>query len=651
MARKTKIVLTPEKQAEILKYLRSVIPVAVSERNRLIDLELPEAWSRYRGDYSSKKDKNFPWEDSADFHVPFTSWASVSTEARILNAEFGSTEVALLVPTKPEHEEPVKRIQKYLDYELIKRMDFEDVEREGVQRQVVEGTRVDKVVWQKDKRILRKYKLNKKLKEYVVDFVEEVVNGVKKILTDKKIKIEKNEKTVYEGNKNFVIPLDRFIWWGGNDVQTCDGVAEKLYLSIRQIIDKGKTDDWFNIDKLRKRHTTDSQGITHEEKREYAGLLETSNLLNSYTPWEVWCFYDIDGDGNVENCQFVVDLENNVLLYYDENDNFWGTRPYFTTPLFYMSGIPLGQGMPKRLAISNDELDTLHNQVIDNSTVINSMTTTHIPKLLSKNIDRLKLKPGKSISVKSHDAIKPLELARLAIDLGYQEGYVKDILERLAIVTDNSLGRDSANVERPTVRGKAMNLQEFAANFDIILRSVRTGLKKRIRHMLRNTYQYMPKDGIEFPVLDGKGNFARTPKITAEDGTTSGGELIRERVTRQDFEIIDEIDIIVLADAIRAIKGLEQQNAMLMYETLYPQAEKTGELSTRELAEFVVKSVDKSAVDKVMRSPQELREMQKSFEKISQMQQELDQKSQALTGIELELMKRERALSGKETEK
>jgi len=610
------IKLSEDKQKEILKYLQRCVSGAYSQRRKLVDDKIPEWWSRYRGDYSSKKDKNFPFENAADFHIPFTAWASVATESRMLNAEFGADEVALLVSEKEEHHDRVARIQKHMEYEMFKKMDFEDVERYGTQRQVVEGVRIDKIVYEKDKRILKKYDYNKKLKTYVTDFVENVINGVKKILPTGKIKIQDNEKIVYEGNKDYVVPLSDFVKWGGDDVQTCDGVAQRMHMNIRQIIDKTKTDGWINIEKLKNKFTSNDREQDIGDAREAAGLERVANQEYNYTLWEVWTYYDIDGDGNVENCMFIVDLNNNVLLYACENGNFWGDRPFYTTPLYSMANLPMGgQGLPQRLSISNDELDTLHNQVIDNSTIINAQSVTWIPKLMWKTPSQLTLRPGRAIAVKSHDAIRPIELARQAVDLNYQEQFVKDILERLAIVTDYSLGRE-ANIERPTAKGKAMSLQEYAVNFDILLRSSRTGLKKRIRAMLRNTYQYMPPDGIEFPVIDKNGQYMR-----GQDN-----KIIREHVTREDYEIIDDIDIQVSMSAINAIKGLAQQNAAVMYQTLYPQAMQTGEVSSYGLAENFVKSIDKRVVEKIIRDPKEIQQLRR----IEQMQQELGAKSEEL---------------------
>lgn len=612
-----KLILDDKQQKEIINYFTNIINSVINDRKEFDEEKIPEYWSRYKGSgWSSKIDKDFPWPGSADFNIPFTTWICTSVESRLLNAIFGSVSVARFIATKSGIEDQVDRIQRYFDSAVFRKMEYEISQREGVQRMCVEGTKFSKVVYERDKRILPKYSYNSKIKQFILEMYESVVNGLKKLLPTGKIKIEKNEQIVWEGNKVYIVSSKDMLWWGGDNFQLCDGVAERIYLNIREIQDKVKLEGWFNIEKLYgSKSTVDSKGIEIEKKRESSGFQQVSSIMKCFVLYEIWAYYDIDNCGNVENCRFIIDIDNGVLLHVMENDNFWGMRPYFNTPCFYVSGMVIGQGFPERLAMPSDELNTVHNQMTDNSAAINAFSATVIPQLLGVDLDKFTFKPGTFVPVKNHDAIRRLDFGKLNLDLRYQTEFLKDILQRLAIVTDTSLGLET-QIERPTARGKAINLQEFAINFDILIRNIKIGLGQEIDMMIKNLYQYMRKEGIEFPIVDKNGEIMKSME----------GKVMTDVLTRQDLEeAMNNMNIEVTASSINAIRSIEIQNAMLLFDKF--SGDNTGEINTFGLKEWLINTVDKRVKDKILREPAEILKMRDMIQKMKMMQQELEMQS------------------------
>lgn len=613
------------KQKQIVKYLTTKISEIKSKNQDFYETKIPEFWSRYLGKWSSKVDKNFPWKNSADFHVPLTMWACKSTESRILNAVMSSEDICLvnpLVPIDMEKEEYIKvlqsakRIQNYLKYLFTKVLNIEQNLKDWIQRIIVEGTGVFVINYEKIIKIIKKYEHNKKI-GYLSSIVKVFEQGVEQI--KKFLKIQSNEKVVHNGITIYNCPLNKFICdFKNTNIQESEFVAIELEpMSYRQIKLQSKHEGWINVEKLYKKESqTQNQEI--EDKEDNNNINTNVDINQTFTLYKCWCYYDVDDDGNEENCEFIVDNENNVLVFYKENDNFWGERPITVTPFDYISGILNGQGMPDKLSLVNDELDTIHDQIIDNATRANAIVGTYIPNKLSNKVESLTLTMGTLIPVTDHSAIKLDILPSNTIDLKYLEQIVMSIAEKIAVITDTSMGRET-NVERPTFRGKYLLLQEFAVNFDIFLRNINKGLTETIYMILKMLYQYMPKEGLEYSVLDNSGEYVK-----------QNGRIVKEKLTREDLEYLDYFEIKTMASSINAIKGLQEQKAMTIYEMFAK--DETGEIDTSELKRYVAEKVDPKLAKLIMtenvKNPKtmdeiiKIQEMLKTKEALLNMRQE-----------------------------
>lgn len=595
-------------QQQIVKHFKQMIEQTIEAR-RVYDKEkLPEFWKRYRGEWSSKKNKSFPWDGSADFNVPFITWACASNQSRMLNATMASSQFVRVSSDNIQAQEAVEVIQSYLDYFFSKKINIERLLLEYYQRLNVEGTVILKPVYEKIYKNIKSYKKNENFDGYALDLKEEIIDGVKQLMPSGKLKVETKDTLVYEGPNLYVVPIEDFLFpVFADDLQESEWIAQRLYLSYRQLKIRARDNGWINVDKIK---VTDYETVKGQEIIE---KLETNEIdynvesVKLFTPYEVWGFYDINDDGYEENCKFIIDIKQELLLDYEENINFLGLRPYSISQFHFIAGTLFGQGQPQRLSSMNDELDTTHNQIIDNATAINAFTFAYNPSQIPQKIDSLTIKPGTGVPVTSPTAITPLNFIRAPLNLYNHVMSLLDILKKLSTVSDASLGEESPNVERPTASGKAMLLQEFAVNFDIIIRNSNMGLKDSVEQILRLLYQHIPSEGMEFP------------KIKEGKYITENNIIKKVILKREHLEFINDLYITMTTSSINAVKGLEQNNIMALYDRLIQ--DPSLEINKLGLKEALIRAFDKNLLSKILRSPEEAEAIKQQTMLSMQMQQ------------------------------
>ncbi|MCD6448895.1 MAG: hypothetical protein J7L34_00080 [Thermotogaceae bacterium] len=600
------IELNEQKQREIVVYFRNLISERKQANKELIEEKLPEYWERYLGTYSSKKNKSFPWEGSSDVHIPFSSFATTTLESRFVNALFNSRKFISLTPLTNEAIEPARKIEDAFNFHITKKVGIFNIVCDMLQGILVEGTRFLKVYPYEYTRKKYKYALIRKIvkgMEKILGYETDMFNNLIKRQVEEKVFIPKWEE---------ISVKDLFWEKGAVSIENASWIAQRLYFNTAEI----KKKNWINLDKIENIQLTKKRTDEVEKtKSEFIGV-DTNEWLDEddYEIYEIWTTYDL-GDGDNEY-QFVVDIKNGILFYADENKFFDKRKPFVSIPCYRIAGSILGQSLPQRLALLNDELDTIHNIIIDNSILANAITYMYVP---NKGFDpaRIKIKPGVAIPVQSLDGvIKQFEFRNVSLDLYRLENFVINLLQKMSFVSDYALGEEA--VERPTARGTLAMLQEFAINVNFLIKNIQDGLTKAVYQTLQLLYEFMPQEGIAYFSEQGE-----------------------ERLTREDLEYLDDMEITVLADAVRAMKDMDKQIAITLLQVFG--ADQTGEVDKYKIKKYFIETIAPHLAKDILRTPEEVRQLQMA-------QQELLDKMQVLKQKEDELMTKEGMLQEKELE-
>ena len=610
--------LNEDEQRAIVDYYSKLIDNRMVENKELFEERLPEYWERHLGTYSSKKDPDFPFVGSANCHIPWSAFSDTALESRFVAGVHSSEKLISVEGLTSTSQGGARKAADTFNYKLAKNMCLYNVICDMFQGLVVEGTRFIKVYPKQVEKSVWRYKM-----------LRDIVSGVTKFLgyeaeavTNKLLQSKKTIK--YMTVQWDDISVRDLVWEkGAKSLQDAQWVGQRLSLNTYQIKKMG----WLNTDKLPKDITKTKTDVTEQVLNEHIGDMTAESQLNydKVSIWEIWGAYPFKTDEKNEKgeeiteekeIQLIIDIKNKIFLYGDKNKFFDKRKPYVSIPCYRIAGKIRGQSLPQRIALLNDELDTTHNIMIDNGTLCNAITLLYVP---NKGFDpeRIKIRPGKCYQVANLEGVvKQWVLGNPNLDYYRTQSFLINLLEKMGMVTDYSMGKEA--IERPTVRGTMALLREFNINVNFLLKNIQEGLTQAVKMTFQTLYEFMPQTGIAFVVEENE-----------------------DTLQREDLEDLEDMNITVLAEAIRAIQNVEVEKANILLDKLG--GDQTGEINTSALKKNFVEKIDHKMTQEVIRSPKELQQIQA-------MQAEIAQKAQELQRREQNIVMREGMLSAKDYE-
>jgi hypothetical protein len=316
---------------------------------------------------------------------------------------------------------------------------------------------------------------------------------------------------------------------------------------------KEKEGIYFNIDKVIDDQGTGTQDSKTEIDGKYphyselTGLSGNFNISNSnHELLEVWCNFDIDGDGVEEECLIVI-ADGKHVIRLEVNQFDIQEKPYLHNAWNFLEGTSLGIGVPQLTERSQIALNDFTNQIMDNITqILNSMKIVDdladIPdwQLKSRANGIIKSKTGVN-------AVKELPIQKTA-----NEGF------KAVAMTKEDIRQ---------VSGATVSLQGLPARYETTATEIQTqtnsssrGIFAKLRdiedniikEMLRRLYsynlQYMSKEDI-IMILGEK---AAKTIFTTENNNLSTKEIL--------FEDYDFIPLGVTQIENKVIKGQQILN-------------------------------------------------------------------------------------------
>lgn len=633
--------LTDDQQKQVVSDLLSYRDFYETEAKDFLDT-IDIYWSRHFGTYSCKKNKDYPWKGSADVQTGVIQYFDSSIEARF-NAALNSLKfVHITAPSKAGRIAAQKCADFINDYWKPKAKP-EDVCIDWFQNNVVEGVaflKIKPVAENPNKR--KRYKL--------VELVFKISGVVKKLLgyaTDENKQMLLEETSV----QDYIGCL-----WSAVDIAQCgfdlsvnrlkEGkfFYQEIWLTKSDCKKREKEKGWQNIDQIWLKENTNKgaqiddvliENQKEDTKKDYSGVENTK--LNKQKFIEFWIEYDVNNDDIDEHCYFIIHPDKKILNYWSYNKFSDRRKPYIETQFYRIAGQIPGQGNPQRLGSLTDELDTLQNQKVDNSTIHNVIGGTYIPdKVITEKVMDNFVVPGKWIPVTSHKQIDRWIERGSPLDLQTQQNFVYSLLERKSNVSDYSMGRESSVNPNPTAKGTAMLLREFSINIDPLVRNLQIALQEAIRQTLLCFYETMPATGVKY-----SRNVPVNPN-TNSDAPQESEEIIFKR---EYLEFLDEFTISVLAGASDIMADSEKQIATAILQMLG--ADVTGEIDTFAIKKNWLEKIDPVLAKDVIRTPQEVQLVQQ----IKQKAVELLQKEEMLNKEMMEVQKMRQDLIMKEGQK
>jgi hypothetical protein len=325
---------------------------------------------------------------------------------------------------------------------------------------------------------------------------------------------------IFDGPVVEFVPKEDIAIIGGSDVQQCDMVIHRAWLTASQLQSealRGVFSQEVVDDMIEGGPHSESGKVGQNRKmdRETADGIKTLDVaedLDRYEILECYCEVDVNNDGLNESIIVWVDNFSGKVLRatYTHRVLQGGKRPFANIEFIPREGHAYAMGLLELIHPISVEMDMIHNIKVDIG-IMAAQPIGFYRAATGMDPVKLRIKPGDLIPVDepSSHVFFP--------NLGDRSGFFKDEeallmqhVERLTSINDintATLGRQGA---ARTATGVSALLNENSANLDIFIRRMQRGWKQILRVMWQMLQQRIP-DGTEFRATgqDGREYFQR----------------------------------------------------------------------------------------------------------------------------------------------
>jgi hypothetical protein len=256
--------------------------------------------------------------------------------------------------------------------------------------------------------------------------------------------------------EDFLIPQ------GYSDIQTAPWVAYRQWYSKQELRQLDYLEQIDDFDKLvgssddetplrRSRREMESGSSTDEGRNDEFGL---------WSPWQVWCNYDLDEDGYAEPLILLLHVRTKALLRIVANPYLRGMRSFVSARFIEREGMFDGIGIPEMVEMYQEEVTTIHNQRRDNSHLAN---TSMAVARKGSGINRSeKIFPGRIFLVNGNprEEITDFQVGRVNPITIQEEELTTGYAERRIGISDSNLGQMTSPMGRAAASTMMAVMQE-----------------------------------------------------------------------------------------------------------------------------------------------------------------------------------------------
>lgn len=409
--------------------------------------------------------------------VPVTAMAVDPVHARLDTGIFKADPVFRLKPLQKKATKYVDSLEKWIQYYQKHKLQLRKVASPRLLELTKHGTMVFKTVYEHEKYNIMTY--------------------------DAKWKPIKKEVTRFKGPKVYGISLADFVFPPQyTDVQDCPITFERqryFYTDLKVLEASGKIT---NCDKVK-----DQKSVVRDElettRQESANHMETGTTnRNLIELWEIWCQYDINGDGLPEHLVITWHESTRTILQLRYNWYFHQRYPYTVIPYSVSNDSLYGVGIGEMTSFFQDAQTKWHRMATDNTYLAN--IRMFIAKKESGIEEVPKLYSGKTFFVDdpSKDFI-PFAAANTYPSTLTERQNLFGLAEKRTGVSDYLTGRESPIVgSRATATSTVALIQEGTRRVEEVLENIRVGFAEILENCIYIWIQY-GLDGLDDAVFGG----------------------------------------------------------------------------------------------------------------------------------------------------
>ena len=367
-------------------------------------------------------------------------------------------------------------------------------------------------------------------------------------------------KVNFVGPRIRSIPAEDFLVPGGSydDHQQMTWNAVRFWLLEREVQLRGKFLKW-DMSNIKPGAQTDWV----RNRRTLLGRTQDSGERNwrMYEILDVYCYYDIDGDGLAEDLCVTWDRTSKSILKIDYNP--FDQRPFEVSRYQLRSHLFYGMGVMEMLRTMQDEVTQIHNHRNVNSFLAN---TRMFAGRIGTVSESMIVYPFKVLPVSSTDDIKELKLSDVYPSSTGNEAAVVSLAERRTGVNEMSMPRPSAVLGSRTPGITMMSmLQQTNKRFTPAFDAMRNAGAGAVRQCLFR---------IQERLLAGDPPCEALVRKVLGDEAEAGLSMLRD----PEFEHAATIEL--TASSASTNREVERQNGLLLTQMLTSYYKQVLELAT-----------------------------------------------------------------------
>jgi hypothetical protein len=343
------------------------------------------------------------------------------------------------------------------------------------------GTGVAKIVYETKNKTIYRYaseedKLDTTVKKYRVPGTKETV--------------VKEPSIVFRGPN--VYPIDRARFVISSDALSIDDayICGFSFDRRKSQLDTFAAKKIYDEEAVKKLTTTKAGEVTEARAGSAGQTLDKTTYTEPYTLWELWLRYDVDGDGEEDDIVITFHRESGQILKAIYNPIFYGYRPF--ADLKGASQVEYtydGEGVGEIIEVMSEELDTLHNLMLDRMKLVN------LPIMFARKdigLDNYELEPGKikTIDDDPATAIFIVPQPDITFSIVNEVNWLITQMEQACGITQLSLGISTA--ERPVAKESMVVGEEGNKKFKSWTERARAFYNEIGYKLLESMAQYQP---------------------------------------------------------------------------------------------------------------------------------------------------------------
>lgn len=407
--------------------------------------------------------KSFPFEGASGEVVPLIAMAVDPIFARLDVSLFKTDRIMQLKALKRSYVDYIDVLERFIDFYLRHKVQLRREFQPRCLDFVKHGTMVFKSVYDDDTRDIVTY--------------------------DQEWKPVKKKVTTFRGPRIVGVPLNRFMYPARYQyVQDAPCIAEKHKMTIDKLRLMEAAKKIENVDKIKNQEHDDTDVVEQEQER--SANHERMNRTRDITVYELWCDYDINGDGLPERLAIIYHKETRTFLQLRYNWYFHQRKPYVVIPYQITSGSIYGIGLCAMIEPFQDSATTWQQHASNNAYLAN--IRMFIAKKDAGIEDSPRLYSGRVFHVDNpREDFIPFAAADIYNSTLQERQNVMGLVEKRTGVSDYLTGRESPIVgSRATATSTLALIKEGTQRVEEVNENIRYGLAELVYNSLFLWFQY-----------------------------------------------------------------------------------------------------------------------------------------------------------------